>query len=170
MRMLTCLLLWTILPISLQAAPLFSLHAPIIEKNNGFPVEYTCDGNNISPALTWSGAPQATKTFVLVLSDPDAPGGTFYHWGIYNIPHTVTSLAKNMQKLPKGAAIAVNSWQKSAYNGPCPPVHTQHHYIFTLYALSAKLHPAAEMTVPALLMLMQDHLLAKTHLKTSFGH
>src|SRR5437868_2091935 len=96
---------------------------------------YTCDGKDISPPFQWQHTPAATASFALILSDPDAPGGTFYHWVLFNIPRTTRTLAENASVFPAGTLAGKNSWGKSQYNGPCPPKGVSHHYVFSLYAL-----------------------------------
>ena len=96
------------------------------------PAPYTCDGSNETPALSWNDPPPGTKGFALVIEDPDAPGGTFRHWGIYDIPASARSLGQG-QKLGK---VAINDFGKAAYGGPCPPKGDgHHHYHFRLFAL-----------------------------------
>src|SRR5262249_23491845 len=75
---------------------------------------------------------------VLIFSDPDAPGGTFYHWVVYNIPTNVHSFSKGIKDVPKGVKVGKNSWGKNQYNGPCPPKGSTHHYTFSLYAIDKK--------------------------------
>lgn len=107
--------------------------------NNGqIPVRFTCDGDDFSPPLTWSGAPPATRSFVIVCRDPDAPGGVWYHWAAFDIPRATNGLAEHC--LPGSTALlqAINDFGKQGYGGPCPPRgHGPHHYYFTLYALRA---------------------------------
>jgi Raf kinase inhibitor-like YbhB/YbcL family protein len=96
------------------------------------PTDYTCDGANRSPALSWGEPPQETKSFALVIDDPDAPSGTFRHWGAYDIPASTRSVAAG-QKL--GTEV-MNDMNKPGYAGPCPPPgHGPHHYHFKLFAL-----------------------------------
>ena len=97
--------------------------------------EFTCDGSNISPELHWQDAPAETKSFALVLSDPDAPGGTFYHWLVYNIPAATTNIAQG--SVPVGAKQIANDFGKEGYGGPCPPSGS-HRYFFRLYALDVE--------------------------------
>ncbi len=102
------------------------------------PIRFTCDGDDISPPLAWSGAPAATRSYALVCSDPDAPGGTFYHWAAFDIPARTGGLAERC--LPGSTALrqAINDFGKKGYGGPCPPRgHGPHHYHFALYALGA---------------------------------
>lgn len=133
------------------------------------PVLYTCDGKNISPELSWSGVPAKTQSFVLIFSDPDAPGGTFYHWLLYNIPENVKELTEGMQSLPAGTLIGVNSFGKMQYNGPCPPKGSAHTYIYTLYALDTKLKLPPGVDGKTLLENIQDHVLQKVTLTTVYS-
>ena len=114
---------------------------------NGF----GCTGENISPDMEWTGAPKDTKFFALTLFDPDAPTGSgFWHWTVYNIPATVTSLALGAsgKQIPEGAVEGRTDFGKSGYGGPCPPVgHKPHHYVFRLFALKDKI--VAEKDAPA---------------------
>lgn len=102
------------------------------------PRRFTCDGEDVSPALEWSGMPTGTRSFVLLCDDPDAPGGTFHHWAAYDIPAERTGLAEGAAEdasaTPKQA---LNDFRKRGYGGPCPPHrHGVHHYHFRLLALS----------------------------------
>jgi hypothetical protein len=109
-----------------------SLTSDAFQNNGAIPAQYTCDGANQSPALSWGEPPQGTKSFALVVDDPDAPGGTHRHWGAFDIPANTRSIAA-------GQAIgsqAMNDSGKSGYAGPCPPPgHGVHHYHFKLFAL-----------------------------------
>ncbi|MFH1235532.1 MAG: YbhB/YbcL family Raf kinase inhibitor-like protein [Parcubacteria group bacterium] len=101
--------------------------------NDLIPARFTCDGKNISPHLTWYGAPEKTLSFALSCKDPDAPGGNFDHWLIMNIPRSVT-------EIPQGQTVGEevnNDFRQTNYGGPCPPAGT-HRYVFTLYALSVE--------------------------------
>ncbi len=101
------------------------------------PRRFTCDGDNLSPPLQWSGAPAETRSFVLLCDDPDAPAGTWHHWAVYDIPSTATELALDAAR-QAGLKQAVNDFRKTGYGGPCPPHgHGPHHYHFRLLALSA---------------------------------
>ncbi len=104
--------------------------------HNGQPIpaQYTCDGTGQSPALSWSDPPVGTKSFALVLEDPDAPGGAFRHWGVYDIPASARSIGRGP---PIGNEVT-NDFGKPGYGPPCPPKgHDPHHYHFKLFALSA---------------------------------
>ncbi len=113
------------------------LSSPAFENGGKIPGRFTCDGDDISPALAWSGAPAAARSFVIICRDPDAPAGTWYHWAAFNIPCNANSLAEHC--LPGSAALrqAINDFGKKGYGGPCPPHgHGRHHYHFVLYALN----------------------------------
>lgn len=103
------------------------------------PQRFTCEGANVSPPLSWSGAPEAARSFALVCSDPDAPGGTFYHWAVFDIPRGVTELVENHRTASAPSHDAVNDFGKKGYGGPCPPHgHGNHHYHFRLFALDTE--------------------------------
>jgi Raf kinase inhibitor-like YbhB/YbcL family protein len=115
--------------------------------------DFGCKGGNVSPALTWSGAPAGTKSFALMVHDPDAPTGSgWWHWVVYNIPPGATSLPagagdpkKNL--MPAGALQGRTDYGTIGYGGPCPPPGAPHHYHFRLYALKvAKLEVPADAT------------------------
>lgn len=113
----------------------FSLEIQAFPDAGIIPVEFTCEGANHSPALSWSGQPAKTKSFALILDDPDAPGGTWNHWLLWNIPATTSHLQENQR--PHGAIRSgTNDFGKAAYGGPCPPKgHGEHRYYFRLFAL-----------------------------------
>jgi len=131
------------------------------------PVKYTCDGENVSPALNWSGAPENTKSFALICDDPDAPGRTWIHWVVYNIPATMTSLpeAVSMKKTVLNNIIqGTTSFRKIGYGGPCPPRGSAHRYFFKIYALDTELNLKAGASENELLKAMEGHILAKGQL------
>jgi Raf kinase inhibitor-like YbhB/YbcL family protein len=105
------------------------------------PRHYTCDGEDVSPPLEWSGPPETTRSFVLLCDDPDAPGGTWHHWAAYDIPAGANSLVEDAarQSAKYGFQQADNDFQRTGYGGPCPPHrHGPHHYHFRLFALSVE--------------------------------
>ena len=134
-------------------------------KNNAaIPQRFSCQGDDISPALSWSSAPEETKSFALILEDPDAPHGTFYHWVIYNIPATEHGLAENIARrepLPNGARQGINSAQQLGFMGPCPPAGKAHRYYFKLYALDTEINIPGEATHNKLESAMRGHILAE---------
>lgn len=111
------------------------LKSTAFEDNGNIPSEYTCDGEDVSPQLSWDDPPEGTNSFALSVTDPDAPGGEWIHWLVYDIPKDVRSLERG--KLPAEAKLVVNDFGKKEYGGPCPPSGT-HRYIFTLYALDSE--------------------------------
>ncbi len=109
-----------------------SLTSSAFQDGQPIPAEFTCDGANRSPDLIWGEPPPGTKSFALVVDDPDAPGGLFQHWGAYDIPAITRSIAAGQSV----GSQAVNDFGKPGYGGPCPPPgHGLHHYYFKLYAL-----------------------------------
>lgn len=117
------------------------LTSPAFQHNELIPVKYTCEGENLSPPLFIDEIPVGTHSMVLIMEDPDAPGGTWDHWIVWNILPT-RLIAEN--KLPDLAVVGLNSWKQNSYGGPCPPSGT-HRYFFKLYALKAglRLGPSA---------------------------
>jgi Raf kinase inhibitor-like YbhB/YbcL family protein len=118
---------------SADAATSFRVWSPAFPPGGRIPRVYTCDGRDLSPPLRWAGAPVGTRSFVLIVDDPDAPGGTFTHWVLFDIPATRTDLP---EALPRGAVgkSGTTSFGRAGYGGPCPPSGV-HRYVFTLYAL-----------------------------------
>lgn len=107
------------------------LTSTAFQEGQAIPAQFSCDGANQPPPLAWGEPPAGTKSFALVMDDPDAPGGTFRHWGAYNIPASARSVTGSY-------AEAVNDFGKPGYGGPCPPKgHGPHHYRFKLFALDA---------------------------------
>lgn len=133
------------------------------------PVLYTCAGKDISPQMAWSDAPAKTQSFAIILDDPTAPSGDFYHWIVYNIPNTTKELAEGIQKMPAGTLIGKNSFGKQTYNGPCPPKGEHHIYIYTLYALDTKLTLPNGAGGEAVLQEVKKHTLEKKTLTASFS-
>ncbi len=105
------------------------------EEGDNIPAKFTCDGADVSPHLSWENPPDQTNSFALSMTDPDAPGGTFIHWLVYDIPKDIRTI--DQAGLPDAAEQVVNDFGKKDYGGPCPPYGT-HRYIFTLYALDTE--------------------------------
>jgi len=122
------------------AVPPSSLSISIAAFQYGQPIpqKFTCQGENVSPAMAWSGVPAGTKSLALVLEDPDAPGLTFIHWLIYNLPPTLSGLPEKVaagDQVPGIGTQGPGSSASAGYTGPCPPSGKAHHYFFNLYAL-----------------------------------
>ncbi|MGZ3497468.1 MAG: YbhB/YbcL family Raf kinase inhibitor-like protein [Vulcanimicrobiaceae bacterium] len=138
-------------------------------KNNGYLPKSTvydkagCNGENRSPDLAWSGAPKATKSFAVIMHDPDAPApGGWYHWVVYNVPSTTHSFATAEQIPPN--ELGKTSWGEIGYGGPCPPPGKPHHYHFTLYALDTAHLGGDALTGPQVESAVRGHVLAQTTL------
>ena len=116
----------------------FTINSTAFKEGGAITKQYTCDSNDVSPPLSWEGAPTATKSFTLIMDDPDAPVGTFNHWVLYDLPAGTKTLFEGMAKdpaLPTGAKQGVTSFRRAGYGGPCPPKGPAHRYFFSLYAL-----------------------------------
>jgi Raf kinase inhibitor-like YbhB/YbcL family protein len=150
-----------------RSQSMMRLTSSAFESESTIPQEFTCDGRNISPELSWRGSPSATKSFALVMHDPDAPGaGGFTHWIVFNVPATVDHLPEhvpNQDALPGGGVQAKNDGGKYGYMGPCPPSGT-HRYYFRLYALDVTLDSSAGLSKSALEKAMEGHVLAQAEL------
>ena len=128
------------------------------------PSKYTCDGQDVSPPLAWSGVPDNARTLALIMDDPDAPNGTWTHWVIWNIPNTASSLPEGVSKTASvsgGGMQGQNSWPKTGYGGPCPPPGKAHRYNFTLFALDTTLSIPDKSNAAALRAAMNGHILAQ---------
>jgi Raf kinase inhibitor-like YbhB/YbcL family protein len=135
------------------------------------PVKYTCQGEDVSPPLRWEGAPATTKSFALICDDPDAPGGTWVHWVIYNQPPDAASLLENTAKsvaLPNGGAQGRNSFGNIGYGGPCPPGGKAHRYFFKVYALDVALTLKDQPDKEKLLAAMKGHIVAQGQLMGTY--
>jgi Raf kinase inhibitor-like YbhB/YbcL family protein len=138
----------------------FTLTSSAFRDGETIPRQFTCDGDDLPPPLAWSDAPDGTRSFALILDDPDAPHGTFTHWVLYDIPTTTTGLAD--QRFGKALR---NDFGRSGYGGPCPPVgHGPHRYFFTLYAVDVPSLTFRGGTRTALEKVIKAHTLATTRL------
>ena len=140
-----------------------SLQTPAFADGKTIPEKYTRDGDNLSPPLAWSGAPAGTKSYALIVEDPDAPSGTFYHWAMFNIPPERDGLPEGSgHKAGDGMRFGLNSFGDVGYDGPEPPVgHGRHHYHFRLAALDVPALALPEgAKVPAVWREAQKHALA----------
>lgn len=166
----TCILFITSVHAEPGAPATLTLNTTSFVNQKTVPVLYTCDGKDTSPEFDWTNLPANTKTITLIVSDPDAPGGTFYHWVLYNIPTSVSALQEGMNKIPAGAMIGKNSFGKLQYNGPCPPKGSIHSYVFTIYALDTKLGIANGADGETVITAMQNHILGEAGLSATFSH
>ena len=146
------------------------LTSPNFKQNGEIPKKHTCDGEDISPALTWSDLPEGTRSLALIVDDPDAPDPanpkmTWVHWVLYNMPPTAGSLSDNAGSadLPEGTWEGLNDWKRTGYGGPCPPVG-RHRYFHKLYALDIVLPDLKKPTKAKLEKAMEGHILSKAEL------
>jgi len=128
------------------------------------PVRHTCDGEDLSPLLAWTGVPVETRTFALTCDDPDAPRGTWVHWLIWNLPADAVELRQGVPprpELPSGARQGLNDGGDLGYSGPCPPPGKPHRYFFRLYALDTALNLPPGVNRSDLEAAMLGHVLAQ---------
>lgn len=142
--------------------------SPDFPSNGSIPRRFTCEGEDVSPALEWSGVPQGTKSLALIVDDPDAPDPraprmTWVHWVLYNLPPDSTGLAGGTSVLPKGTLEGLNDWKRTGYGGPCPPIG-RHRYFFKLYALNKTLPDLRRPTKAQLEKAMEGSILEKAEL------
>lgn len=138
--------------------------SPAFGNGRPIPAEFTCDGDDVSPPLSWSGVPAAAKSLAIVCDDPDAPAGTWVHWVTYDIPPDRDSLERNIPKhdsLPGIGTQGTNDFGRTGYNGPCGPPGETHRYFFRVYALDAALGLPAKKTGPEIETAMKGHILAR---------
>ncbi|MGF1612666.1 MAG: YbhB/YbcL family Raf kinase inhibitor-like protein [Gammaproteobacteria bacterium] len=148
----------------------FVMMSSAFQHQGQIPSQYTCDGEDLSPPLTWRGIPEGTQSLLLIVDDPDAPDPaapkmTWVHWVLYNIPPTVTGLAEGVasEELPAGTQEGLNDWRRTGYGGPCPPIG-RHRYFHKLYALDTVLTPRHEPTKAELEKAVVGHVLGTTEL------
>ncbi|MFH1492641.1 MAG: YbhB/YbcL family Raf kinase inhibitor-like protein [Candidatus Omnitrophota bacterium] len=148
------------------AAMALEIESPAFKAGEFIPKKYTCEADDISPPLFWKDAPEGTKSFILINDDPDAPGGDWVHWLVYNIPVQVNRLEENMQKMHfmANAMQGLTSFGSVGYGGPCPPPGKPHRYFFKLYALDTVLGLKPGANKKSLLKAMQGHILAEAEL------
>ncbi|MFP4112915.1 MAG: YbhB/YbcL family Raf kinase inhibitor-like protein [Spirochaetales bacterium] len=154
-----------------MAMETITVESGAFEHQGPIPAKYTCDGANASPALSWTGAPEATKSYALIVDDPDAPGKTFVHWVYYDIPESVASLPEGVPAVDRpsqGGTQGVNDFGKAGFGGPCPPGGT-HRYFFKVYALDTRLGLVAGATKQEVVTAMETHVLAQGTLMGTYG-
>jgi len=145
-----------------------ALSSPAFTPSGTIPAKYTCDGDDSSPPLEWSGVPDTAMSLALIVDDPDAPDPAapkrrFVHWVVYNIAPDARGLAEDAGagNLPAGAREGTNDFDKSGYGGPCPPIG-RHRYVFTLYALDTSLSGIDSPSRGDLEAAMKGHVIEKT--------
>ncbi len=144
-----------------------SLKSPAFSEGGDIPQKHTCDAVDASPALNWNEPPAGTKSFSLIMDDPDAPAGTWVHWVLYNVPATNRALPEAVpkdQQLKDSSHQGQNSFKRVGYDGPCPPRGPAHRYYFKLYALDTNLSLSAGAGKADLEKAMAGHVLAQGQL------
>ena len=147
-----------------------SLKSNAFDNGDEIPSKYTCEGEDISPHLTWAGVPEAARSLVLIVDDPDAPDPkapkmTWVHWVLFNIPPDVSSLSEDiiLEKLPPGTEEGLNDWKRTGYGGPCPPIG-RHRYFHKLYALDTVLEGMNTPTKGKVEAAMKGHIIEQAEL------
>lgn len=135
---------------------------------SAIPARYTCDNQDISPGLAWKNIPEGTQSLALIMDDPDAPGGTWVHWVVIDIPADLTGLPEDVGEAPEGSVDGNNSWRRTGYGGPCPPRGT-HRYFFNLYALDTFLELDPGVTRYQVEKAMEGHILAMGQLMGTYS-
>ncbi len=149
----------------------FSLMSPSFQKRGLIPNEYSCAGDDMSPELKWQASPINTKSFAVIAIDPNAPGGNFVHWIIYNIPGSLNHLSSDIEKeayLSRGILQGTNSFGNVGYGGPCPAQGETHSYVFTLYALDILLPLGPNASYDEIQNAMRGHVLGETRMSGHF--
>jgi Raf kinase inhibitor-like YbhB/YbcL family protein len=158
------------LAIGARSATAFDITSPAFASQGAIPAKYTCEGDGLSPPLAWSAPPAGTKSFALIVADPDAPDPaaprqTWVHWVVYDLPADARALAEGSGagRLPAGARTGKNDFGRAGYGGPCPPVG-RHRYVHELYALDATLPSVDAPTKAELERAMEGHVLGRAEL------
>lgn len=147
-----------------EGAMELTVSSPVFQQAERIPTKYTCEGQDVSPPLTWSEPPPGTQSLALIMDDPDAPGGVFTHWVIFSIPSDSRSFPEALPtqaELPTHALQGKNGFSRIGYGGPCPPAGRPHHYQFTLYAVDQVLNLKAGVSKKQLLDAIEGHILAQ---------
>jgi Raf kinase inhibitor-like YbhB/YbcL family protein len=134
-------------------------------ESQSIPRQFTCQGDDRSPDLAWTGAPAGVQSYALIMDDPDAPGRTWVHWVVYDLPADLTGLSEGVG--PDVGTQGTNSWSRTGYGGPCPPSGT-HRYFFKLYALDTTLDLDAGASKNEVLDSMSGHILAEAQLMGTY--
>ncbi len=149
----------------------FTLTSSSFVNGADIPKQFTCEGQDLSPALGWGDPPQGTQSFALIVDDPDAPAGTWVHWIAFDIPPAARRLTEGVPKtedMAGGGRQGINDFRKTGYGGPCPPPGKPHRYYFKLYALDSMLKLKTKATKNDVEQAMQGHILAQAELMGSY--
>ncbi len=148
------------------------IRSPAFEHGGEIPARYTCQGEDVSPPLEFSGVPGGTRSLALIVDDPDAPDPAapkmiWVHWVLYNLPPDCSGLPEAVSELPPGTGEGLNDWQRTGYGGPCPPIG-RHRYFFKLYALDTELPGLGTPTKGELLEAMRGHVIDEAELMGTY--
>ncbi len=149
----------------------FQLTSSAFSNGGAIPQKFTCNGRDVSPALSWSDPPGGIQAFALIMDDPDAPGGTWVHWVLYDLPADARELPEEVSKtreISGGARQGPNDFGRIGYGGPCPPPGSTHRYSFRLYALDRPTSLKAGATKAEVERAMKGHILAQAELLGRF--
>jgi Raf kinase inhibitor-like YbhB/YbcL family protein len=151
-----------------------SLVSSAFKETGAIPRKYTCDGADLSPPLAWSGVPEGTAALALIADDPDAPGGTWVHWVLYDVPATLSALPEGVAPVERpselaGAVQGSNDSRRLGYSGPCPPPGPAHRYFFKLAALATKLDLGPGASKQQVERAMSHHVLATAQLMGTYA-
>ncbi len=153
----------------------FELTSPSFSAGGEIPRRHTCEGEDVSPELRWSGVPEGTQSLVLIVDDPDAPDPeapkmTWVHWVLYDLPPDATGLPESVQPvdLPPGTRQGRNDWKRAGYGGPCPPIG-RHRYFHKLYALDKQLEGLKTPTKAQVEAAMQGHVIARAEIVGTYA-
>lgn len=158
--------------IEVGASMSLTISSPSFANGGNIARKFTCDGADLSPQLSWSEPPSGTKSFALLVDDPDAPVGNWNHWAIWNVPGTTRGLVEGIRKdseLSDGSRQGQNDFRKTGYNGPCPPQGKPHRYLFKLYALDSKMDLKPGATNKDIEAGMKGHVLAQGEWMGKYG-
>jgi len=145
----------------------FAISSKDFQNGSEIPKKFTCDGQDVSPDLSWTDPPEGTKTLALIADDPDAPAGTWTHWVLFDVPANTKNLPEGMSKdeqLPNGGRQGRNDFRKIGYNGPCPPPGKPHRYFFKLYAVDSMVNLKPGAAKQELERALEGHAVGKAEL------
>lgn len=150
----------------------FELTSSAFETEENIPDRHTCEGADVSPPLSWANAPEGTQSYALICEDPDAPGGTFTHWLVYDIPAARSALPEGVEADPTlswGAVQGRNDFGNVGYGGPCPPMGSTHRYYFRFYALDQELGLPPGASRHQVLTEVEEHAIGRAGLMGRYG-
>jgi Raf kinase inhibitor-like YbhB/YbcL family protein len=150
----------------------FAISSTSFPSGGDIPKKFTCDSADVSPELSWTGAPAGVRSFALIADDPDAPVGTWTHWVLFDLPPQTTGLPEGVPKVdevPDGGRQGRNDFRKIGYGGPCPPPGKPHRYFFKLYALDQMLNLKPGSSKKEVEQAMQGHIVGKAELMANYG-